>query len=118
MNYSELLQLAKGWGNFISDRIIIWRLRLSTETRQKEIVELAQSYDMVLLIGSMRSNNTRNLYRISKKINDMSFLVQDSEHLPIEIEQVNSIAVASGASTPYSLIQRIIEKISKQESAN
>ena len=28
MNYSELLQLAKGWGNFISDRIIIWRLRL------------------------------------------------------------------------------------------
>lgn len=29
MNYSELLQLAKGWGNFISDRIIIWRLRKS-----------------------------------------------------------------------------------------
>lgn len=27
MNYSELLQLAKGWGNFISGRIIIWRLR-------------------------------------------------------------------------------------------
>ncbi|MEY8335536.1 hypothetical protein AALB53_20940 [Lachnospiraceae bacterium 47-T17] len=26
MNYSELLQLAKGWGKFISDRIIIWRL--------------------------------------------------------------------------------------------
>ena len=26
MNYSELLQLAKGWGNFISGRIIIWRL--------------------------------------------------------------------------------------------
>ena len=26
VNYSELLQLAKGWGNFISDRIIIWRL--------------------------------------------------------------------------------------------
>ena len=26
MNYSELLQLTKGWGNFISDRRIIWRL--------------------------------------------------------------------------------------------
>ena len=26
MNYSELLQLAKGWGNFIFDRVIIWRL--------------------------------------------------------------------------------------------
>ena len=29
MNYSELLQLAKGWGNFISGRIIIWRLLYS-----------------------------------------------------------------------------------------
>ena len=28
VNYSELLQLAKSWGNLISDRIIIWRLRL------------------------------------------------------------------------------------------
>lgn len=27
MNYSELLQLAKGWGNFVSDRINIGRLR-------------------------------------------------------------------------------------------
>lgn len=27
VNYSELLQLAKGWGNFVSDRINIWRLR-------------------------------------------------------------------------------------------
>ena len=26
VNYRELLQLTKGWGNFISDRINIWRL--------------------------------------------------------------------------------------------
>ena len=26
MNYSELLQLAKGWSNLVSNRIIIWRL--------------------------------------------------------------------------------------------
>ena len=46
MNYSELLQLAKGWGNFISDRIIIWRLRYTyqylsrTETKIKECVRI------------------------------------------------------------------------------
>ena len=27
VNYSELLQLAKGWSNLASNRIIIWRLR-------------------------------------------------------------------------------------------
>ena len=34
MNYSELLQLAKGWGNFKFYRIIIWRLRYVDENRQ------------------------------------------------------------------------------------
>lgn len=33
MNYSELLQLAKGWGNFISGRIIIWRLLYEDQIR-------------------------------------------------------------------------------------
>ena len=39
MNYSELLQLAKSWGNFISDRIIIWRLQYvqNFEGKQNEI---------------------------------------------------------------------------------
>ena len=27
MNYSELLQLAKGWGNSVYDRFNIWRLQ-------------------------------------------------------------------------------------------
>lgn len=40
MNYSELLQLAKGWGNFLSDRIIIWRLRL-----RKQIFRLIRLED-------------------------------------------------------------------------
>ena len=26
VNYSELLQLVKGWSNLVSNRIIIWRL--------------------------------------------------------------------------------------------
>ena len=37
MNYSELLQLAKGWGNFISDRIIIWRLRFMSDAEREGI---------------------------------------------------------------------------------
>ncbi len=45
MNYSELLQLAKGWGNFLSDRIIIWRLRRTyalglTSASKQEAVQI------------------------------------------------------------------------------
>jgi len=39
VNYSELLQLAKGWGNFVSDRINIWRLRKLEITREISMTE-------------------------------------------------------------------------------
>ena len=35
MNYSELLQLAKGWGNFKFYRGIIWRLPTKKELKPK-----------------------------------------------------------------------------------
>ena len=36
MNYSELLQLAKGWSNFIFYRTIIWRLLCCNPAKLKE----------------------------------------------------------------------------------
>ena len=44
MNYSELLQLAKGWGNFISDRIIIWRLLSIDMTIKKYILTSSREF--------------------------------------------------------------------------
>ena len=41
MNYSELLQLAKGWGNFIFDRVIIWRLLSKLVIAEKPSVAFA-----------------------------------------------------------------------------
>lgn len=38
MNYSELLQLTKGWGNFVSDRINIWRLQYFDEINETPVV--------------------------------------------------------------------------------
>lgn len=47
MNYSELLQLAKGWGNFISDRIIIWRLLSKFEKIRKNDYYYADKTELI-----------------------------------------------------------------------
>ncbi len=39
MNYSELLQLVKGWSNLVSNRIIIWRLRSLGQVQQIKMVK-------------------------------------------------------------------------------
>ena len=58
MNYSELLQLAKGWGNFISDRIIIWRLRNEETARARAVlfhfVNREFGYGFVLSVRPIR----------------------------------------------------------------
>ena len=39
VNYSELLQLAKGWSNLVSNRIIIWRLPDKVHEQSEEADE-------------------------------------------------------------------------------
>ena len=40
VNYSELLQLAKGWSNFIFDCGIIWRLLMSEAVNEDAYISL------------------------------------------------------------------------------
>ena len=69
MNYSELLQLAKGWGNFVSDRINIWRLLKNFVALVKNSSFLVRITDMTILIekefiyGSSKRPNPTDYYR-------------------------------------------------------
>ena len=54
MNYSELLQLAKGWGNFVSDRINILRLLKNYEP-----------YELVHFSGNTYTTRTHDSLKIS-----------------------------------------------------
>ena len=61
-NYSELLQLAKGWGNFVSDRINIWRL-LSTD----QIADVALSLEYVKQYAASHSSlNYKQVYLLEQ----------------------------------------------------
>ncbi len=48
MNYRELLQLTKGWGNFISDRINIWRLLFTNTSLSDKFPDNVGQGEMVI----------------------------------------------------------------------
>ncbi|MDP8253310.1 MAG: 4-hydroxy-3-methylbut-2-enyl diphosphate reductase [Candidatus Kaelpia aquatica] len=82
------------------------------KTRQKELDSLAGRVDLVLVLGSKQSANTANLFSIAKEKCSKSFLVSDLNELPeVKISESSSIAIATGASTPYNFLNSVTERI-------
>lgn len=81
-----------------------------TDNRQKEINALSQNSDLVVVVGSKHSANTRALYQTASN-NCSSILIEDknevSKYLDLIIKS-KTISLTAGASTPDNIIQEVI----------
>jgi len=86
-----------------------------TAGRQEEAKELAAQVDLLLVIGSSTSANTRRLVEIGGSVNGNTHLVEKTAgYLTDKIKGARSIGVISGASTPSWLIEEVIGCIKKK----
>jgi 4-hydroxy-3-methylbut-2-enyl diphosphate reductase len=68
--------------------------------------------DVMIIIGSKTSANTKRLYDISKSLNKRSYWVQSrSEIKPGWLMNTKSVGVTSGASTPDTTTENIVNYI-------
>lgn len=87
----------------------------STAMRQSEAKELAKESDLVIVVGSRKSANTTHLAEILKDITPTIHIENDTEldkYMDL-IEKSEKIGITAGASTPQSIIEKVIEKINK-----
>jgi len=85
-----------------------------TQTKQKEIKTLPLENDVMLIIGSKTSANTKRLYEISKSLNKNSFWIQSKEDIKFSwFKNAQSAGITAGASTPESAIKGVVELIKK-----
>jgi 4-hydroxy-3-methylbut-2-en-1-yl diphosphate reductase len=91
-----------------------------TRQKQKEIQIMPVKNDIILIIGSKTSANTRRLYEISRSLNKNTYWIQSKEDLrKIWFKNKKSLGITAGASTPQKSINEVlseIKKISKKES--
>ena len=83
-----------------------------TTRNQDAIKELARVNDVMIIIGSFTSANTKRLTSISMKINENTYQVQSADDLENGwFSDIETVGVSAGASTPDILIQKVISRL-------
>lgn len=83
-----------------------------TRLKQKEIERMPMENDIMLIIGSKTSANTKRLFNISKRLNKKSYWIQsESDINPRWFKDAKSVGITAGASTPDATTQNVITRI-------
>jgi 4-hydroxy-3-methylbut-2-en-1-yl diphosphate reductase len=83
----------------------------ATQERQEAAVAAASEVDVVIVVGSTRSSNSKRLVEVvEKKGGKPAHLIDSLEEIDPEwFRGVNRVGVTSGASTPSQLTRKVIE---------
>ncbi len=79
-----------------------------TKRNQQQIKELAQKCDLMIIIGSFTSANSKRLTMLSKIINKNTYQVTGKKDLKNKwFKNIESVGISAGASTPDYLIEEV-----------
>lgn len=85
----------------------------STSMRQKEAKSLSEESDLMIVVGSKKSANTTHLAEILKE-NCKTIHIENDKELETYkelIDNARDIAITAGASTPQSIIEKVVNEI-------
>ncbi|PZG51433.1 4-hydroxy-3-methylbut-2-enyl diphosphate reductase [Spongiactinospora gelatinilytica] len=82
----------------------------ATQNRQVAVKEIAAEAELVIVVGSTNSSNSKRLVEVALDAGaDASYLVDDASHIQDSwLEGVTTVGVTSGASVPESLVDGVL----------
>lgn len=83
-----------------------------TRVKQQDIKELPLENDVILIIGSKTSANTKRLYQISKKINKRTHWIESARDLKaLWFKKAKKTGIMAGASTPDYITKEVVAEL-------
>jgi 4-hydroxy-3-methylbut-2-en-1-yl diphosphate reductase len=87
----------------------------ATENRQLAVKAVAPLCDLLLVVGSQNSSNSRRLVEVCEKAGVAAHLIDDASEIdPVWLEGVKTLAVTAGASAPDNLVQSLIATLQER----
>ena len=81
----------------------------ATQNRQAAVLELAKAAEIILVVGSANSSNSRRLVEVAKGQDVPAYLIDDIESIQTDwLASVRVVGLTAGASAPEGLVERVI----------
>lgn len=82
----------------------------ATENRQIAVKAVAPLCELLLVVGSQNSSNSRRLVEVCEKAGVPAYLVDDKSEVKASwLEGVKTVSITAGASAPENLVEELIE---------
>src|SRR5947208_1971853 len=82
----------------------------ATENRQMAVKAVSEACELLLVVGSQNSSNSKRLVEVGDNFGVRSYLVNDRTDVDANwLEGVRNVAVTAGASAPEHLVQELME---------
>jgi 4-hydroxy-3-methylbut-2-enyl diphosphate reductase len=87
----------------------------ATENRQLAVKAVVPLCQVLLVVGSQNSSNSRRLVEVCKKMGVPAYLIDDLSEVKAEwLNDVETVAVTAGASAPENLVEELLESLQKR----
>lgn len=81
----------------------------ATQNRQEAVRELAKKADLVLVLGSQNSSNSKRLAEIAQILGPRAHLIDGVSEIQIEwFDNVETVLITAGASAPEDVVQECV----------
>lgn len=109
-NLSNALEIAGILKRHIENLKFFNTVCVPTRIKQEEIKRMPKENDVMVIIGSKTSANTKRLYEISKSLNKKTYWIESIKDIKLNwLENAKSVGITAGASTPDSTTQEVVK---------
>jgi 4-hydroxy-3-methylbut-2-en-1-yl diphosphate reductase len=87
----------------------------ATENRQVAVKHVASDADLLLVVGSYNSSNSKRLVEVARSLGTEAHLIDNySDIRPEWLKAVKTVALTAGASAPEHLVQEVVEFLGRK----
>jgi len=85
----------------------------ATQNRQSAVLQLAQRAEVILVVGSANSSNSRRLVEVARNARVPAYLIDDIESINLLwLDGVRVVGLTAGASAPEDLVESVVRYLS------